>query len=78
MVGLQAMAQHRPIDLGQQSVVELHHVVGTDAKHVCVVGGMVDLAQRSLTPSALAQQLDAIADAADEFLKVQLDGTAGR
>src|SRR5699024_12295451 len=43
---LQAVAQHRPVGLGEQVQGDLHPVVGADAEHVLVIGTVVDLAQR--------------------------------
>ncbi len=42
---LEAMAKHRPVDLGEYVATDLGHVVRTDTKDVRVVGRMVDLAQ---------------------------------
>ncbi len=46
MVMLQTMAEHRAVDLVQQSVMYLDREVGPNTENVLVVGGVVNLAQR--------------------------------
>jgi hypothetical protein len=41
---LKAVAQHRPVDLGEDVVAHLDNSVGSDAEDVGVVGGVADFA----------------------------------
>ncbi|WP_344617731.1 hypothetical protein [Dactylosporangium salmoneum] len=55
---LQTMAEHRPVDLGEDVLADLDNTIGSDAEDVRVVGGLSTLLTEyggELTPASASR-----------------------
>lgn len=59
---LQAVREHRPVDLVQEPCVDVHRAVGVDAEQIAVVGQVMDCAQREAVDHCCAAERVTVLD----------------